>query len=75
MSDDLTIEQSQFLSTAGLIYRTLMADTTATAMELKQGLDYISTIFRQAVLAGVDVDTLADVTGVDLLTVHYAVNR
>lgn len=70
----MTAEQTQFLSTAGLIYRTLMADTTATAMELKQGLDYISAIFRQAVLAGIDVDTLADVTGVDLLTVHYAVN-
>ena len=70
----LTDAQAQFLAQAGGIYLAIVADPAATAIQLLQARDYIGFILRDAVAAGFTVDQIADATGLDLLTVHCAVN-
>ena len=70
----MTTEQAQFLGTAGTLYRALMAETTATEIEMLEAISGMVTLVRQSILAGLTVDEIADATGLDLLTVHYAVS-
>ncbi len=66
---DLDTSQRQFLSTAGLIYLSLLDSPDATDDQRAAGFLHLETIIRAARIAGFDDAVIAGATGMPIFLV------